>query len=53
MIAFLLKIEQYLSGWPDAALTISLLVIAAILVLIALAGKPMEKAIAIAYCVFP
>lgn len=48
-----MRVENYLQGWPDHYLTIALLLVAGVFVLIALRGKPVTKAVALAYAVFP
>lgn len=44
---------DWLETWPGAALTVVLLFLAAVLVLIALRGTALEKAIAVSWVVFP
>lgn len=53
MIAAFTKIEQKLQGWPDGVLTILLLVAALGIVLIAFKASPLQKAVTLAYVVFP
>lgn len=45
--------QGWLKGWPDGALTLTLLLAAAILVYIALRGTAVEKAVAAAWVYFP
>lgn len=47
------RFEAWLNGWPNGALSVFLIVAAVVLVIIALRGKPYEKAVALAYVVFP
>lgn len=47
------RFERWLGGWPNGVLTLVLLLAAAVLVIIAFTGRPMEKAIAAAYVIFP
>lgn len=42
-----------IAGWSDAVLTILLLLIATIIVLAALSGKPMTKAVIFGWIVLP
>ena len=47
------QFENMLEGWPSGVLTVVLLLAAVVLVLIALRGTAIEKAIAAAYVIFP
>lgn len=47
------RFEGMLEGWPSGVLTAILLLAAGVLVLIALRGRAIEKAIAAAYVIFP
>lgn len=47
------RLESWLSGWPNAYLTIALILGAGIIVLIALRGSPTTKAVALAYIALP
>ena len=54
MIALFGRLHEKLTEWPDAFLTLALMIAAFILFCIALLrDKPMVKAIALAYVVFP
>lgn len=47
------RFESWIKGWPNGVLTVVLLFAAAMLVVIALRGSPLEKAIAATYVLFP
>ena len=47
------NLEQAMEGWPDGLLTAFLLIAAAFLVLVALRGHALEKAIIAAWITFP
>lgn len=47
------QLEAAMEGWPDSALTIFLLIAAAFLILVALRGHALEKAIIAAWITFP
>ena len=47
------KLERSMAGWPDTFLTWALLLGAGVIVWIALTQKPMAKAVALSYIVFP
>ena len=47
------RFEKWLGGWPNSALTVMLLAIAAILIVLAFTAKPMEKAIVLSWVLFP
>lgn len=46
-------LQRWLKGWPNSALTVTLLVGAGILVYIALRGTAFEKAVTAAWVFFP
>lgn len=47
------RLEGWLQGWPESSLTILLLLLAAVIVLVALRGRPLLKAAVAAWVVFP
>jgi hypothetical protein len=47
------RFEDWLAGWPNSVLTAAMLLAALALVVIALRGKPRDKAIAMAYVLLP
>ena len=47
------QFEGWLAGWPDDVLTLALFVAAGLLLYTALRGRTMQKAVALAYVVFP
>lgn len=47
------RFEAWLQGWPGAFLSLALIVAAVVIVVIALRGSAIEKAIALTYVVFP
>jgi hypothetical protein len=47
------RFERWLAGWPDSILTIALLAAAAVLVVVALAGRPLEKVVVASWVFFP
>lgn len=47
------RVDTWLEGWPSGALTVLLLVLAALLVLLAVRATPTQKAIAAAWVMFP
>ncbi len=47
------KFNSYLESWPDKALTILLILIAAFAVYVALTQRPIEKAALAAWLIFP
>jgi hypothetical protein len=46
-------LQDWLTEWPDTALTLVLAVLALVLIVIALRGTAMEKAIVAAWVMFP
>lgn len=46
-------LEQRLEGWPGSVLTVALLLAAVLLVITALKASNTEKALTLAYVVFP
>ena len=46
-------IEAKLSGWPDAAITAGLLIVAAVAIGVALFGRPIIKPLVLAWMVAP
>lgn len=47
------RLDTWLGGWPSGALTVLLLVLAALLVLIAVRATPTQKAIVAGWVMFP
>lgn len=46
-------LEQRLEGWPSTLLTIALLVAAGLMIMTAIRGSNSEKALTLAYVIFP
>lgn len=47
------RLERWLQGWPESSLTVLLLLLAAVIVWVALTGRPLIKAAVAAWVLFP
>lgn len=52
-MSLIFHFEQQLLGWPDELLTVLLIISALLLVLIALRGTALQKAVALTWVVLP
>lgn len=53
IISYFTRVEDWLEGWPGAALTIALIVAAVIIIVIAFRGSNVAKALTAAYVFLP
>ena len=51
--SYVTRVDQWLRGQPEHAITVALLLAALVLVLVALYGRPTVKAALLAWVVFP
>lgn len=53
LLKFFQSVQEYFKGWPNSYLTAALILAAIVIVYIALTGKPVLKALVLAYVVLP
>lgn len=47
------RFEQWLGGWPNSALSVTMITVGIVLIVLALTAKPLEKAIVLSWVIFP